>query len=51
MEGSKFRDLSNEQKREIAPRLRVLARSLPQDKEDLVSILHDLGEIVCVTGE
>ena len=51
VEGSKFRNMSNEDKRELVPKLKVLARSFPQDKADLIEVLHDLNEIVGVTGD
>jgi len=35
----------------IIPKLRVLARSLPQDKETLVQWLKDHGEVVAATGD
>ncbi|KAF7330460.1 Calcium-transporting ATPase [Mycena venus] len=51
MEGPVFRDLSLEEKIEIVPRLQVLARSSPKDKEILVETLKHIGEIVGVTGD
>ncbi|KAF7372026.1 Calcium-transporting ATPase [Mycena venus] len=51
MEGPVFRDLSLEEKIEIAPRLQVLARSSPRDKAILVETLKQIGEIVGVTGD
>ncbi|KAF7372104.1 Calcium-transporting ATPase [Mycena venus] len=51
MEGPVFRDLSLEEKIEIAPRLQVLARSSPRDKAILVETLKHIGEIVGVTGD
>lgn len=51
MEGHEFRRLSPEQMRQIVPRLQVLARSKPEDKQILVRVLQDLGEIVAVTGD
>ncbi|OCT53861.1 Calcium-transporting ATPase 2 [Cladophialophora carrionii] len=51
MEGPKFRQLSNEEMDNILPRLRVLARSSPEDKRILVSHLKQLGETVAVTGD
>jgi Ca2+-transporting ATPase len=51
MEGPVFRDLSLEEKIEIVPRLQVLARSSPKDKEVLVETLKHIGEIVGVTGD
>ncbi|KAG6809940.1 hypothetical protein H0H92_014006 [Tricholoma furcatifolium] len=50
MEGPKFRKLNKAERLEIVPRLQVLARSSPKDKEVLVSTLKSLGEIVGVTG-
>ena len=32
----------------IIPRLRVLARSKPEDKETLVNWLKDHGEVICI---
>ncbi|KAF7353597.1 Calcium-transporting ATPase [Mycena venus] len=51
MEGPVFRELSLEEKIEIVPRLQVLARSSPKDKEVLVETLKHIGEIVGVTGD
>lgn len=51
MEGPKFRQLSNEEMDSILPRLRVLARSSPEDKRILVGRLKHLGETVAVTGD
>jgi Ca2+-transporting ATPase len=51
MEGSKFRALSDAQKDRVVPRLRVLARSSPDDKRELVERLRAAGEIVAVTGD
>lgn len=51
MEGPKFRQLSNEEMDQILPRLRVLARSSPEDKRILVGRLKHLGETVAVTGD
>jgi len=51
MEGPKFRTLSEEQMDEILPRLQVLARSSPTDKQILVGRLKYLGETVAVTGD
>ncbi len=51
MEGPKFRQLSNEEMDNILPRLRVLARSSPEDKRILVGRLKHLGETVAVTGD
>ena len=51
MEGSVFRQLSEYELSEVAPRLQVLARSSPEDKKLLVEKLRMLGEIVGVTGD
>ncbi|KAI2636647.1 putative calcium P-type ATPase [Xylaria nigripes] len=51
MEGPEFRNLSKYSQNEIIPRLRVLARSSPEDKRILVRRLKDMGEVVAVTGD
>ncbi|KAI1268002.1 putative calcium P-type ATPase [Xylariaceae sp. FL1019] len=51
MEGPEFRNLSKFAQNEIIPRLRVLARSSPEDKRILVRRLKDKGEVVAVTGD
>ncbi|KAI0174995.1 putative calcium P-type ATPase NCA-2 [Pestalotiopsis sp. NC0098] len=51
MEGPEFRNLSRLQQNDIIPRLRVLARSSPEDKRILVRRLKDMGETVAVTGD
>lgn len=51
MEGPKFRQLSDAELNEVAPRLQVLARSSPDDKRVLVERLKRLGETVAVTGD
>ncbi|OQE44983.1 hypothetical protein PENCOP_c002G02465 [Penicillium coprophilum] len=51
MEGDKFRALNESQQRELVPRLKVLARSRPDDKRVLVQRLKDLGRVVAVTGD
>lgn len=51
MEGPTFRTLSELEKRKLAPRLQVLARSSPSDKFQLVSLLKKMGEVVAVTGD
>ncbi|KAE9378940.1 plasma membrane calcium-transporting ATPase [Stipitochalara longipes BDJ] len=50
-EGAEFRALSDSMKRKIVPDLRVLARSTPEDKRQLVLLLKELDEIVAVTGD
>ncbi|KAJ1911892.1 plasma membrane calcium [Mycoemilia scoparia] len=51
MEGPEFRKLSPEQMDDVVPRLRVLARSSPEDKRVLVAWLRDHSEVVAVTGD
>lgn len=51
LEGPIFRAMSESEVREVVPRLRVLARSSPQDKQKLVAALKTQGEIVAVTGD
>jgi Ca2+-transporting ATPase len=51
MEGDEFRALDESQQRDIVPRLRVLARSRPDDKRILVQRLKEIGRIVAVTGD
>eukprot|EP01084_Bolivina_argentea_P047034 86648_1 len=54
MTGSEFRELSSEDKKKILPRLRVLARSKPADKEELViwyKTSNTPKDIVAVTGD
>lgn len=51
MEGPTFRALSPKERTHIAPKLRVLARSSPEDKRILVDTLRKAGEVVAVTGD
>lgn len=51
MEGPKFRQLSDIELDDVVPRLRILARSSPEDKRILVEHLKRLGETVAVTGD
>jgi P-type Ca2+ transporter type 2C len=51
MEGPEFRKLSEEEFLRILPRLSVLARSSPTDKQILVQKLKALDETVAVTGD
>ena len=50
MEGHVFRKLSTKEMDDILPKLQVLARSSPLDKQILVGRLKALGETVAVTG-
>lgn len=51
IEGPKFRALLREDQLRIIPKLRVLARSSPEDKRILVLRLQEMGEVVAVTGD
>ncbi|KAJ1679147.1 plasma membrane calcium, partial [Spiromyces aspiralis] len=51
MEGPKFRKLTPEQLDRVVPKLRVLARSSPEDKRILVEWLRNHKEVVAVTGD
>ncbi|KAG2198827.1 hypothetical protein INT47_000743 [Mucor saturninus] len=51
MDGPTFRKLGHEERLAVLPRLRVLARSSPEDKRMLVHALRETGEIVAVTGD
>ncbi|KAL5334978.1 hypothetical protein BJX70DRAFT_391013 [Aspergillus crustosus] len=51
MEGPELRKLDEDELNRVVPRLQVLARSSPNDKELLVKQLKRLGEIVAVTGD
>lgn len=51
MEGPKFRQLSKKERLRIVPKLRVLARSSPEDKKLLVKTLREMGEVVAATGD
>ncbi|KAJ3066029.1 hypothetical protein HDU98_010629 [Podochytrium sp. JEL0797] len=51
MDGPTFRKLSPEMMDVVLPKLKVLARSSPLDKQILVNNLKRLGETVAVTGD
>eukprot|EP01006_Ploeotia_vitrea_P037291 TRINITY_DN66112_c9_g7_i1.p1 TRINITY_DN66112_c9_g7~~TRINITY_DN66112_c9_g7_i1.p1 ORF type:complete len:996 (+),score=611.06 TRINITY_DN66112_c9_g7_i1:224-3211(+) len=53
MTGEEFRKLMTHQEEaeEVIPRLRVLARSKPEDKATLVNWLKDHGHVVSATGD
>ena len=46
-----FQALSEEEAREAARELKILARAHPTDKERLVQLLQEQGEVVAVTGD
>lgn len=51
MEGPVFRRKTEEELKQLVPKLQVLARSSPEDKRILVRTLKELGETVAVTGD
>jgi P-type Ca2+ transporter type 2C len=51
LQGPRFRELTDRELDIVLPRLQVLARSSPGDKERLVKRLKHLNEIVAVTGD
>ncbi|KAB8228250.1 E1-E2 ATPase-domain-containing protein [Aspergillus alliaceus] len=51
MEGREFRQLDDSQQLNVIPRLKVLARSSPEDKRTLVHRLKEMGRTVAVTGD
>ncbi|WCJ35547.1 Calcium-transporting ATPase 1 [Euphorbia peplus] len=52
IEGPVFREKSEEELRELIPKIQVMARSSPLDKHMLVRNLRtNLGEVVAVTGD
>ncbi|CDO91918.1 unnamed protein product [Kluyveromyces dobzhanskii CBS 2104] len=51
MEGPAFRKLSYKKMLQVVPKLRVLARSSPEDKRILVETLKKMREVVAVTGD
>lgn len=51
MEGPKFRQLGKKERFRVVPKLKVLARSSPDDKRLLVKTLKEMGEVVAVTGD
>jgi Ca2+-transporting ATPase len=51
IEGKEFRSMTKEQKIAIAPKLRILARSSPEDKYELVKLMKGLGHVVASSGD
>jgi Ca2+-transporting ATPase len=51
IEGPEFRKMSIDQMDKLVPKLVVMARSSPLDKQILVQTLKRLGETVAVTGD
>ena len=48
---TELNNLSDDQIKTIMPRLKIVARSLPQDKSKLVKICQDMGLVVGMTGD
>lgn len=51
LEGPVFREMPAAERAALLPRLQVLARSSPTDKQLLVGMLKEAGEVVAVTGD
>ncbi|WP_443029256.1 calcium-translocating P-type ATPase, PMCA-type [Spirulina sp. CS-785/01] len=49
--GQEFAQLDDEQAKVVAQQLKVLSRARPSDKQRLVQLLQDAGEVVAVTGD
>ena len=49
--GTDFAALSDEEARQRVQRLKVMSRARPADKQRLVQLLQELGEVVAVTGD
>lgn len=49
--GSEFASLSDEELRGRVSELRIMSRARPMDKERLVRLLQEQGEVVAVTGD
>ncbi|XP_050372176.1 calcium-transporting ATPase 8, plasma membrane-type-like [Argentina anserina] len=51
IEGKAFRELSERQREDVAPKISVMGRSSPNDKLLLVQALRRRGHVVAVTGD
>ena len=49
--GNKLKELTDEELKEMLPRIKVIARALPQDKSRLVNISKQLDLVVGMTGD
>ena len=49
--GAEFAAMSDEEASEVARNLKVMSRARPTDKQRLVSLLQQQGEVVAVTGD
>ena len=48
---NELNNMSDDKVKEIIPRLKIVARSLPQDKSRLVRICQEMGMVVGMTGD
>jgi Ca2+-transporting ATPase len=51
MEGTEFRESSDDKVLKVLDKLRVLARATPSDKERLVNLIQSKNKVVAVTGD
>lgn len=51
IEGAELKNMSDKEIEEILPRLRVVARALPDDKSRLVRVAKKCGRITAMTGD
>lgn len=51
LSGDELRSLSDDEVREIIPRISVICRALPSDKERLVRLSQSMGLVVGMTGD
>lgn len=51
MTGAEFASLSDEEALEVIGELKVMSRARPMDKQRLVALLQQQGEVVAVTGD
>lgn len=49
--GAEFAALSDEEAKEVAHKIKVMSRARPTDKQRLVQLLQERGNIVAVTGD
>ena len=49
--GPEFEKLSEDEARELVPNLVIMSRARPTDKQRLVRLLQEKGEVVAVTGD
>lgn len=49
--GEQFAQMSDDEVKQVAHRLKILSRARPSDKQRLTSILREMDEVVAVTGD